>query len=129
MLPTISEGVARLADSYRHFRRLHSRAGTPFLLGDIYLDESVYRRIPRKLFNAFGTPQLLARVPGLDIVDAHQILTIRTADVETANLLKVPLNAPIARIFRTATSADGTLIWVGEGLYRGDMVRLDLKLK
>ena len=89
----------------------------------------VYRRIPRKLFNTLGSPQLLARVPGLQITDARQILTISTADVETAELLDIPLNAPLARIYRTATSADGTLVWFGEALYRGDLVRLDLKLR
>jgi GntR family transcriptional regulator len=68
-------------------------------------------------------------VPGLKIADATQVLTIDTADVETAELLNIPINAPIARITRTATSGDGTVIFVGEGLYRGDIIRLQIKLK
>lgn len=127
--PCLPEGAVRTAPSYRHYRRLHSRRGTPFLIGDIYLDERVFRLISKARFGRFGTPQLLESVSGLEIADAHQVLTITTADVEMAALLNIPLNAPVARIFRTATDAEGTLIWVGDGFYRGDMVRLDLKLK
>jgi GntR family transcriptional regulator len=125
----LPEGAVRTAPTNRHYRRLHSRHGMPFLIGDIYLDERVFRLIPKSRFAKFGTPQLLESVPGLEIADAHQVLTITTADVEMAGLLNIPLNAPIARIYRTATDVDGTLIWVGDGFYRGDLVRLDLKLK
>lgn len=127
--PKFPDGAGKPAKSYRHFRRIHSRFDTPYLLGDVYLDEEVYRRVPKDVFETKGTPQIVSEVPGLTIADASQVLTIGTADVETAELLNLPINAPIARIARSATSADGTVIFVGEGLYRGDMVRLQIKLK
>ena len=127
--PKFPDAAGKPAKSYRHFRRRHSRFDTPYLLGDIYLDEDVYRRVPKEVFETKGTPQVLSELPGLKITDATQVLTIIMADVETAELLNIPINAPIARITRTATDANGIAIFVGDGLYRGDIIRLQLKLK
>jgi GntR family transcriptional regulator len=61
-------------------------------------------------------------------VDARQILTIDSADLETATLLDIALADPIAKVQRLAIDENGTLILVANGLYRGDMVRIDMKL-
>jgi GntR family transcriptional regulator len=39
------------------------------------------------------------------------------------------LNAPVAYVHRVAADARGTRILVADGIYRGDVVRLDVKLK
>ena len=65
----------------------------------------------------------------MKIADARQTLTIGTADVETAERLDVPLNAPVAFVYRSVVSREGCLVFIGEGIYRGDMVRIDMKLK
>ncbi|MEG0043563.1 MAG: UTRA domain-containing protein, partial [Massilia sp.] len=46
-----------------------------------------------------------------------------------AELLQLPLNAPVAHVARTAVDANGCLVFIGQGIYRGDVVRLDIKLK
>ena len=43
--------------------------------------------------------------------------------------LKVPLNSPVAEVRRVFTSADGTVIYLGEVTYRGDFVRIDMDLR
>uniref|UniRef100_UPI0013D7DADF UTRA domain-containing protein n=1 Tax=Acinetobacter nosocomialis TaxID=106654 RepID=UPI0013D7DADF len=68
-------------------------------------------------------------VPGLEIRDARQTLTIGTADVETAEALSLSLNAPVALVHRRAVDADGVCVLVAEGVYRGDVVRFDIKLR
>ncbi len=73
--------------------------------------------------------RLIADVPGLKIKDAHQTLTIGTADVETAQALNIPLNAPIACVYRSVVDLAGCLLFVAEGIYRGDQIRIDMKLK
>ena len=59
--PRLPEGTVRTAPSYRHYRRLHARRGTPFLIGDIYLDERIFRRIPKAMLAATGdvTPDIV----------------------------------------------------------------------
>jgi len=127
--PKIPHPVGELAPSYRRLRRRHSRGGVPFLLAELYIDERLARRMTRKLFETKTALRLIADVPGFKIKDARQSLTIGTADVETAQALNVPLNAPIAYVYRSVVDRSGCLVFIGEGLYRGDQVRIDMKLK
>jgi GntR family transcriptional regulator len=41
----------------------------------------------------------------------------------------MPLNAPIGVVYRSVVDRSGFLVFIGEGLYRGDMIRVDMKLK
>lgn len=121
--------VGTRADSYIHLRRRHWRDGIPFLLADIYYEEGIFRRVPRKFWKTKSALRVVVDLPKLKIVDARQTLTIGAADMETAELLDTPLNAPVALVQRSAVDSDGRIIFVGEGIYRGDVVRFDVKLK
>ena len=121
--------VGRLAARYRHLRRRHSRGGQPFLLADVYLDERLSPKVTEADLRSKTALKLVAGIPGVRIADARQTLTIGAADVETAAALRLPLNAPVAFVHRAAVDAGGVLILVADGIYRGDVVRLDVKLK
>jgi GntR family transcriptional regulator len=121
--------IGKLAPSYRRLRRRHSRGGVPFLLGELYFDERISRGMTRALFESKTALRLLADIPGMKIKDARQSLTIGAADLETAQALNLPLNAPIACVYRSVVDRSGCLVFIGEGLYRGDQVRIDMKLK
>jgi GntR family transcriptional regulator len=127
--PHVPHPIGDLAPSYRRLRRRHSRRGAPFLLADLYIDERLARRIPKKLLTSKTAMQLVADIPGMRIKDARQTLTIGTADVETADALNIALNAPTACVYRSVVDAAGCLVFIGEGIYRGDQVRIDMKLK
>jgi GntR family transcriptional regulator len=129
MPPKIPHPVGKMAPSYRKLRRRHSRNGVPFLIAELYLDERLSRRMSRSVFETKTALRLIADIPGIRIKDARQSLTIGTADVETAQALNLPLNAPIACVYRSVVDRAGSLIFIGEGLYRGDQVRIDMKLK
>jgi GntR family transcriptional regulator len=68
-------------------------------------------------------------MPEVEIAKARQTLTIGSADVDTAELLRVPVNAPIAEVRRVFNAPDGTVIYLAEVTYRGDFVRLEMDLK
>jgi GntR family transcriptional regulator len=121
--------IGDLAPSYRRLRRRHSRDGSPFLLAVNHIDERLSGRLSKKDLQSKTALRLVADIPGLKIKDARQTLTIGTADVETSARLDVPLNAPIAIVHRSVVDQAGCLVFIGEGLYRGDMVRIDMKLK
>jgi GntR family transcriptional regulator len=121
--------IGELAPSYRRLRRRHSRLGSPFLLTDLYVDERVARRIPKKDLVSKTALRLISEIPGLQIKNARQTLTIGMADVETAERLDLALNAPIAIVHRSVVDSAGCLVFTGEGIYRGDAVRIDMKLK
>jgi len=122
-------GIGRTGARYRHIRRRHARDGQPFLLADVYLEKHLAARITPEDLRTKTALKLVAGIPGVRIGDARQTLTIGMADVETAAALHLPLNAPVAHVLRAATNPRGVLLLVAEGIYRGDMVRIDIKLR
>jgi GntR family transcriptional regulator len=120
--------AGQLAPSYQHWRRRHSREGQPYYLGDAYIDERLARRISKSAFKQHTTMRILREMPDLELREIHQTITIGAADVELSRMLEIPLNAPVAHAWRTATDANGTIVFVGNGVYRGDVVRLDIKV-
>ena len=128
-LPFVEDQIGAAAPTYRHLRRRHSRDGAAFLLTDVYLDERLTVHIPEEDYTAKTAMRLVADIPGLKIADARQIMTIGMADLETATRLNVPLGEPIAKVKRLAMDEAGTLVLVANGLYRGDLVKIEVKLR
>ena len=117
------------APRYRFMRRVHSKTDdVPYALISIWLDARIFQRAPKRFRNETVIP-LLEAMPEVTIAKARQTLTIGSADVETAELLRVPLNAPTAEVRRVFNAADGTVIYLAEVIYRGDFIRLEMDLK
>ena len=93
------------------------------------VDERVSKRIPAKAFSTKTALRLIADVRGLQIGAVKQTLTIGIADVETAMLLGISLNAPVACVQRVALDQDGVVVLLTDGIYRGDVVKLEMNLK
>jgi GntR family transcriptional regulator len=121
--------IGRLAATYRHIRRRHWRDGAPFLLADVYLDAKLAPKVTADDLRTRTALRLVAGIPGVRIADARQVLTIGTADVESAAALRIALNAPVAHVRRAAVDQRGVLVLVADGIYRGDVVRIDIKLR
>ncbi len=121
-----SDGLA--APAYTCLRRVHSHDGAPYALIDIYLDRRLFRRAPEVFKHQMVLPAL-ETMPGVEIATAWQTLVIGTADLEAADLLEIPLNVPVAEIRRVVVDRTGTVVYLGEVVYRGDFVRLDINLK
>ena len=57
-------------------------------------------------------------------------MTIGMADVERRFVvLQIPLNAPVAQVRRIALDRQGTIVYVGEGVYRGDAIAMEIELR
>ena len=123
---TLAEGEP--APRYAYMRRVHRREGAAYCVIDIYLDERIFRLAPAKFRSRTVIP-LLRSMPGVVIHDAHQVLTIGTADVEVAHYLEVPVNAPVAEVRRIFRDAHGTVIYLADVSYRGDAIRLEMDLQ
>ena len=71
----------------------------------------------------------MTKIPGIRVEDVRQTLTIGTADLETAQMMNLALNEPVALVSRTATDQRGRIVMISNGIYRGDIVRIDTRLK
>ena len=116
------------AERYVFMRRVHSQQGEPYCVINIYLDELIFRRSPKR-FRAQTVIPLLASMKGVQIADARQVLTIGAADTEVAKLLKLAVHAPVAEVRRVFKAPDGRVIYLGEVTYRGDAIQLQMNLK
>lgn len=133
----IEEGIAqaplaahegRPAERYVHMRRVHEKDAQPYCVIDIYLDERIFRRSPKRFRTQTVIPILCDMQDG-GVAHARQVLTIGAADIEASRLLRIPVNAPIAQVRRVFTDADGRVIYLAEVAYRGDFVHLEMTLK
>lgn len=134
---TLAEGIAQplltekdgiAAPKYFHLRRVHSRDGERYCVISIYIDHRVFRRAPARFRRELALP-VLTSLPGLKIASARQTLTISTADVETAHLIGIAVNAPMAEVRRVLCDAADTVIYLAEVSYRGDYIHLEMDLK
>ncbi len=128
-MPDVLRDGAPLAAAYHRFKRLHRKEGQAYLLGTSYLDVSLYEKIPAAQFEDQPLLVQLQELAGDDIGSANQTLTVHVADVETAAALEIPINSPVVLMHRRVHSRAGVLIFASEGLYRGDVVRLEMTIR
>jgi GntR family transcriptional regulator len=126
--PDLAEGDGKAAPKYFYMRRVHALDDVPYCVIAIYLDDRVFRRAPRRVRKELVIP-LLMSLPGVKIAKARQTLTIGTADVDEANLLRIAINAPVAHVRRVFNASDGTVIYLALVTYRGDFVRLEMEMR
>jgi GntR family transcriptional regulator len=115
------------AGNYWLMRRVHSKDGAPYAVIDIYLDRVLFDSA-RERFEQEMVLAVLDDLPGVNIAAARQRLTLGTAGLDNAGYLEIPVDAPVARVRRLVHDRDGRLIYVGDVVYRGDFVRLDIDL-
>ncbi|POR45302.1 GntR family transcriptional regulator [Bosea psychrotolerans] len=128
-LHAFEEQIGKLAPAYRHVRRRHWRHGQPFLLADLHIDERLRNRITQRDLESKTALRLISEVEDVEILDARQTLTIGTADIETSQALGISLDSPVAFVHRQALDQDGMLVLDAKGIYRGDVVKFDVKLR
>jgi GntR family transcriptional regulator len=113
---------------YIHMRRLHSLNGRPYCVISLYIAQHVFKLAPDKFRSQPVIPLMLANA-SVHIAQARQTLCIGTADAETATLLGIPVDAPVANVTRIFNSPDGAILYYAEVAYRGDGIRLEIDLK
>jgi len=128
-LPPVDRNKGKPAAKYQMMRRLHLRDDVPYLVGRFYLEYELFKKGPPLQFRRLPTLPILHKIAGARIGRAWQTLTIGTADVDVAALLRVPLNAPVAKVDRLAIDRLGTILYAGHGIYRGDAIALEIELR
>ncbi|MEK7346451.1 MAG: GntR family transcriptional regulator [Pseudomonadota bacterium] len=126
--PLISDSDGVPAEKYTFMRRVHKRDGQPYCVINIYLDSAIFAKHPVRFRKETVIP-ILTSMPSVEIVTAHQVLTISTADLEVAKHLGINVNAPVAEVRRVFTGPNRRVIYLAEVTYRGDSVRMEIDLK
>lgn len=119
----------RPARQYRRLRRRYWREGVAFMVAELYIDADACAQIAPDALHRFTAMQLVADLPGRPIAQAHQELSVLGADMLTSEQLSVALGAPMARVIRLAVDGDGVQVLAVDGIYRGDLTRVRIKLQ
>ena len=127
-MPALGPGEGTPAPRYHFMRRVHSRDGERYCVISIYLDHRVFRMAPARFRRETVIP-VLTDLPRVRIAEASQTLSIGAADTETAQLLGVPVNSPVADVRRVCRDAQGIVTYLGLVTYRGDYIRLEMDLQ
>lgn len=126
-MPRLEADDGRPAPRYRYLRRVHASDRQVTSVISAYLDERIFRMAPKRFRKELIIPVLMD-LEGVKIGSARQILTIGTAGAQAANALNIAATAPVAEVRRVFCDPDGTVIYLGELIYRGDFIRVDMDL-
>ncbi len=123
----LAADLGKLAPGYRLISRIHGSDDKPYADVSIHLDRRCYKLAPERFEAEFIIP-VMESLPEIKITSAKQVLTIGTADFETAERLEIPVNAPVGMLRRVLCDDSGTAIYIGDITYRGDLVRLEMNI-
>lgn len=115
------------APAYAYIRSIQSRNGEAYALASVHVAQDIFDRAPAQ-FRARAALSVLSTLEGAAIARAHQTLVIGSADMETAAHLGVALNSPTAEAHCVVVDEGGVAIYIGDIIYRGDCVKLDIDL-
>jgi GntR family transcriptional regulator len=125
--PDLQPEDGKAAPKYHYMRRIHMGPRQANSVISIYLDERVFKLNPRRFRTETIIPVLLD-LPQVKIARANQTLTIAKAGTDAARSLSISASAPVAEIRRVFSAPDGTVIYVGDLVYRADFIRLEMNL-
>lgn len=128
-LPAMEFPIGEPTSQYRYLRRRHSRDGHAYLVADLYIDEKLIGKIDPAELAENTAMRLVGKIPNFKIADARQLMTVGSADMEVATLLDIELNSPVVYVDRFVVDRRGRLALISKGIYRGDIIKLDFKLK
>lgn len=125
--PSLQAGEGTPASGYRFIKRVNTVNDVPCLVTKAFLDSALYVRAPKQ-FETDTIIPVIEAMPGVHVARCRQVLTIGQADLETATLLNIPVNAPMGEVRRIITDRDGVVIYLNEVAYRGDLVKFEIDL-
>jgi GntR family transcriptional regulator len=125
--PRIEEGDGTPAPAYVSIRSVQKRAGKPYAYARVHVAKHIHARAPAAFASRVALA-VISEMKGLGIARAHQTVIVGAADLDTAQYLGIPLNAPTAEARCIVADKDDVAIYVGEITYPGDYVRLNIEL-
>ena len=125
--PRLAAGEGEPAADYEYIRSIQSRDDEPYALVGVHLARHVYDLAPQA-FQVQAALSVLSRLEGITIARAHQTLVIGGADTVAASHLNIALSSPTAEAHCVVVDDQGTAIYIGEIVYRGDCIKLDIDL-
>jgi GntR family transcriptional regulator len=125
--PRLEEGEGALAPKYVRIDSLQYRREKPYSIVKLHLARHIYDMNPKRFLAAAALPTI-DKIKDVKLGKAHQTLVVGSADLEIADLMKVPLGAPTVECRCVVADETGTAIYVADIIYRSDSIKLEIDL-
>jgi GntR family transcriptional regulator len=125
--PDLAEGDGKAAASYVKLRSVQYRNDEPYSVVNLHLARDVFDLKPER----FKSAAALVTIDAMDeitLMQAHQSLTIGSADPEIADLLRISIGAPTVEAHCVVVDDGGIVIYVGDIIYRSENIKLQINL-
>ena len=125
--PRIDPEEGRPAETYHYIYSLQLKDDQPYALARVHVAQDIYDSAP-DAFRSHVALAVLAELDTVSIARAHQILSVGSADVYAAVHLRLPFGAPVLEARCIVKDTDDRVIYAGNIVYRGDVVRINVEL-
>ena len=124
--PPLIEALApALKGGFMHMQHLHKMDNVAYALVNKYLPVTVYDRAPAQ-FSSMMVLDVFDTLPELEPETVRQIITVESAEFETARLLNISAGAPSVQVRRLLYSRGGALLYLADITYIASMLKLDV---
>jgi GntR family transcriptional regulator len=112
----------------RYMKRIFQRAGRPFIVGEYFVADRVYRLIPESLWNTELISTLLYDAKDAGLARVRQTFRVVAAMPQEAAELDIQVNDPVMRVRRIFLDARQEVICLAQLVYRTDGVVFDINI-
>ncbi len=115
------------ASSYIKLRSVQYRNEEPYSVVNLHLAREVFDLNPERFKGAAA----LVTIDAMDeiaLLEAHQTLTIGSAEPEVADLLKISIGAATVEAHCVVIDDGGIAIYIGDIIYRSESIKLQIDL-
>ena len=125
--PNLAGDDGNPASSYVKLRSVQYRNDEPYSVVNLHLARDVFDLNPERFKGAAALVTIDA-MDDITLIEAHQTLTIGSADPEIADLLKISIGAPTVEAHCVVVDDRGIAIYVGDITYRSESIKLQINL-
>lgn len=126
--PLLEALVPTLKGEFMHMQHLHKMDNVAYALINKYLPVKVYERAPAQ-FGSMMVLDVFDTLPELEPETVRQIITVESAEFETARLLNISAGAPSIQVRRLLYSRSEALLYLADITYIASMLKLDVSTR
>jgi GntR family transcriptional regulator len=115
-------------DAYRYMKRIFSRNGGPFTVGEYLVGADIYDLIPAKLWGSELISTLLYDTSEVGLTNVRQTFRVVSSMPQEAAELGIRVHDPVVRVRRIFQNARREVICLAQLIYRTDGVVFDINI-
>jgi GntR family transcriptional regulator len=124
----IAPGDGEPLDAYRYMKRIFSRRGGPFTIGEYFVAADIYDLIPKKLWATELISTLLYDTKEVGLAKVRQTFRVISSMPQEAAELGIRVHDPVVQVRRIFQNARTEVICLAQLVYRTDGVVFDINI-